>query len=112
MLPQANRIKKKKDFDFIFKNGRSFKDRFLVLKAAENGLSVTRIGIIVSLKVSKKAVVRNKIRRNIRQFAATKTDARRGNADLVFIALPGIEKAGKDEIKKSAEKVLSAAKII
>ena len=62
MLKKENRLKKKKDFERIYKKGRGFKGDSLFLKILENKEELTRIGIVVSKKVSKKAVQRNKLK--------------------------------------------------
>ena len=50
-----NPKKKKKDFEKAFKNGKFFKENFLILKTTENNIKEDRFGFIVSQKVSKKA---------------------------------------------------------
>jgi len=65
MLPKQNRLKKKKDCDSVIKQGRHNADRFLVLKIQRNSLEQSRIGFVVSKKISKKAVERNRIKRRL-----------------------------------------------
>ncbi|OGZ19056.1 MAG: ribonuclease P protein component [Candidatus Nealsonbacteria bacterium RBG_13_38_11] len=108
MLPLKNRIRKKKDIEKIFKRGRTFKEASLILKTLKNNLGLSRFGFVVSQKISKKANVRNKIKRRLREivrFNPLKTDT-----DNLFIALPGIEKKDFTEIKKTVEKLLSKIK--
>ncbi|GAI32984.1 unnamed protein product, partial [marine sediment metagenome] len=62
MLNKRNRLKKKKDFDKVFKQGQGFKQDFLYLKIRKNNLKSSRFGFVVSKKFSKKAVIRNKIK--------------------------------------------------
>lgn len=107
MLPQANRIKKKKDFDLIFKKGKTFKGSFLILKVLKNNLNRSRFGLMVSLKISKKAVIRNKIRRRASEIIRTKLNNIKTGFDLVFIALPGIEKKEFQEVKKIIDDILA-----
>lgn len=98
------KIKKKKDFDFIFKYGKSFKDRFLVLKYIKNNKE-SRVAFIISSKVSKEAVTRNKIRRRLSELIRKRTNLKK--TDLIFIALPGMEKVDFSETKGMVEKLLS-----
>lgn len=107
MLPKASRIKKKNDFDAVFQKGKSFKTSLLVLKIVKNGLKHNRFGFIVSKKVSKKAVVRNKIRRRLAKISSEAPKNKEMGSDFVFIALPGIEKKDFSEIKDSAGKLLN-----
>ena len=68
MLSKINRIKKKKDFEIIFKKGKSFKNKLFILRFIKNNLNQNRFGFVVSQKVSKKAVVRNKVRRRLAEI--------------------------------------------
>ena len=62
-LPKENRLHTKKDFDNIFKNGRSLRGHFLLIKYTTSDAGFYRIGFVVSAKVASKAVIRNRIKR-------------------------------------------------
>jgi len=65
MLKAVNRLKKKADFQRLYREGTKLRiGPLLVIKGA-NTLSLARFGVVVSKKVSNKAVVRNKIRRSL-----------------------------------------------
>src|SRR3989344_8925245 len=49
-----------------FKNSYSFSVPQFILKERKNGLLLNRFGIVVSKKIDKRAVVRNKIKRTFR----------------------------------------------
>ena len=66
MLPKQYRLTKNKDFARVAQQGKIIFSYALGLKYIKNNLNYSRFGIIVSLKVSKKAVIRNKIKRRIR----------------------------------------------
>ncbi len=106
MLPKENRIRKKKDFETVFKKGKTVRDKFLVLRFAENNLKDSRFGFVVSLKVSKKAVLRNKIRRRLSALASLHLSQIKRGRDIAFIAQPGIEKKEFKEIKDIFESII------
>jgi len=110
MLAKVTKISKKRDFDIIFKKGKSANGVFLILKFAKNNLKVNRFAFIVSKKVSQKAVIRNKIRRRL--FESVK-EVKGGveNLDFVFIALPKTKDKNFSEIKTEVKKLLSKAGI-
>ena len=112
MLPKENRIKKKKDFELIFKNSKSFKNNIIVFKIAKNKLGLNRFGFVVSQKVSKKAVLRNKIKRRLSEIFKTEINKIKIGTDLILIALPGIEKKPLLEIKESIVDILIKANLI
>ena len=79
-LPKANRLKSRRDFQAVFRNGFRCHGSYLTLRALKPTLSSmpsveksmqvcinypTRIAISISTKVSKRAVVRNRIKRQL-----------------------------------------------
>lgn len=93
------RLAKKKDFDRVFSQGRSSYGNFLGFKTLPNEDEVSRLGIIVSKKVSKLAVERNRIRRRIRSIMNELAADFTGYWDLVVIVLPGAKDKPFFEIK-------------
>lgn len=112
MLPKPNRLKKKKDFERVFKIGRSFREGFLLLKVAENDLKESRFGLIISQKVTKKATLRNKLKRRLREILRKKLPEIKKNIDGVFIALPGIEKKAFSELEEIMNKLLEKSGLL
>lgn len=111
MLPKINRIKKKNDFDLIFKKGLSYKEGLLILKTINNGLEKSRFGFITSQKVSKKATIRNKIRRRLSEIIRKESNNIKNGVDAVFISLSGIDKKEFSDLEKSVKNLLLKAKI-
>ena len=92
---------KKKDFDNIFKKGKAIPGKFIFLKALKNNLNNNQFGIIVSTKISKKAVIRNKIKRQLREIIK-QTDIRPG-FDIVIVTKLEIINKNYQEIKNELE---------
>lgn len=68
-LPKANRLTSRQDFRAVFRDGVRRKSSHLTLRAlrAEGQKTAkTQIGISISTKVSKRAVTRNRIKRQLR----------------------------------------------
>jgi ribonuclease P protein component len=112
MLEKINRIKKKKDFELIFKNSKSFKNNLFIFKIAKNSLQLNRFGFVVSQKVSKRATDRNKVKRRLSDLVRAKIGSIENGTDLVIIALPGIEKKEFSEIREAVDSSLIRAKLI
>ncbi len=112
MLPKLNRLKKKKDFEKVFKLGKGVKQGFIALKLNRNGLENSRLGFIVSLKVSKKAVVRNKVKRRLREIIRARIKDIKKGFDVVLIALPGSDTKDFEETKKLVEKLFKKVGIL
>jgi len=112
MLPKINRLKKKKDFESVFKNSKGVKIGPLSARATSNSLGLNRFGVVVSQKVSKKATARNKIRRRISEVIKKEVNNSQGGVDTVLITLPGFEKLNFQETKEVVVKILSKLKLI
>lgn len=97
---KIGKLTKNKEFDRVFKEGRSSYDKLLGIKRVENELQEARLGIIVSGKVSKKAVERNRIRRRIREIFRLTLDKIQPS-DYIVITLPEIKDKKFQEIEKS-----------
>ena len=66
MLRKLNRLSKDKEIKDLIKTGKTLFLPNFIIKHKENKEEITKIGVIVSTKVDKRAVVRNKIKRQIR----------------------------------------------
>lgn len=60
------RLTKRNDFQAVFKGGKKGFGRFFSFRFKENSLDHSRLVVVVSTKVSKKAIVRNKLKRQVR----------------------------------------------
>ena len=112
MLPKLNRLKKKKDFDRVFKEGKRFKEDCLIFTVAKNNFKNSRFGFIVSKAVSKKTTLRNKIKRRLRELVRTKITKIKKGFNVVLIAKAGLENKDFWEIEETLNKLLNRAKII
>ena len=76
-LPIERRLKKELDFKRVLKTGNTYRGILLFIKYTTSPNTPSRFGITVSAKISKKAVVRNRIRRllseTIQAHALSKT---------------------------------------
>lgn len=111
MPPKQPSLSKKKDFENVFKRGRSFYAKFLGVKAVVNQLESNRFGIIVSAKVSKKAVERNKLKRRLRTAAREFNHRLKTGFDLALVVLPGAVKADYQTLAGELEKILAKLKL-
>ena len=71
-LPQIHRLKNWRDFRIVYQQGISRHSKHLILRALHNKkddqqspIIPSRLGVSIGKKVSKKAVVRNRIKRQI-----------------------------------------------
>ena len=66
MLLKENRLKKRKDFEILYKKGKSSGSKFLVFKYLKTQPEdPIRIAFVISNKTEKSAIKRNRIKRQI-----------------------------------------------
>ncbi|MEW5766597.1 MAG: ribonuclease P protein component [bacterium] len=85
---KEERFQTSADFKCVFTKGRSFANQFLIIYVLRKGEG-RRIGFVVSKKIGK-AVVRNKVRRRLREIYRTNKYKFKSGLELVVIARPGI----------------------
>lgn len=93
MLNKSRRIRLTRDFERVFSKGRSFSGGLFKLRVLKNSFNFSRFAVVVSSKVSKKAVIRNRIRRRAWSVIAKNDYFIPKDVDVVFIALSPASKA-------------------
>lgn len=81
----VNRIKKSQDFIAPIRKGHAYKNQSFVIHVINNGFTVTRVGISVSAKLGN-AVIRNRIKRQIRAICDSLIDYDAQHLDIVVVA--------------------------
>lgn len=111
MLPQKNRLKKRKEFAYIHKNGTKIHSKNLSLTYTQSKFINTRVGFVVSNKVGN-AVVRNQVKRRMRETIRQQLNNMRTHQNLVFIAHPSIVECDFSNIKEEITQVLNRGKLL
>lgn len=96
-LPRSARLSGKADFDRVFATARRKGSRFFRIVLADNAFGHARLGMAVSRRVDKRAVVRNRLRRQIRESFR---DAwpRLPHVDIVVTARPEAAHASRADV--------------
>ena len=85
-------IKKNYEFRRVYKNGKSIVGRYLVVYYLKNNKTENRIGITASKKVGN-SVVRNRVRRLIKETIIKFDDCLLHGYDIVIVARVAASKA-------------------
>lgn len=93
-------LKKYHQFQFVYKNGKSYANKYLVMYIKENGLGKNRIGISVSKKVGN-SVVRHRVTRLIRESYRLHENIFNSGLDMVIVAREGAANLGYNEIESA-----------
>ena len=78
-------IKKNSDFQMVYKNGKSYANKLLIMYVYRTGAGETRIGISASKKVGN-SVVRHHLARLIREIFRLHKDKIDTGLDIVVVA--------------------------
>lgn len=108
MLISKNRLRKKNDINNVFKKGKTVTGNFIFLRMAKNNLDINRFAFAVSSKVSKKSVLRNKIKRQLRAIIKKNILKIKPGFDFMLIAKPQIINQRFKEIEKEIDAILNS----
>src|SRR5689334_17763259 len=87
MLPSRSRLKRDSDFSRVMGAGRKELFGPLLVFTTPGEATTVRFGVVVSKKVSKKAVERNKIRRQLAELLRPVAASLATPLDVVFLVL-------------------------
>jgi ribonuclease P protein component len=129
-LPQAHRLKHWRDFQTVYQKGIRRSGRYLTVRGLLQRTSTvdaptqerlnspnedkppTRIGISVSQKVSKKAVVRNRIKRQIRAALRHLLPQLSPGWQLIVGVRPGAEQCDYAQFLRELKQLLAEAEVL
>ena len=113
-MQRRNRLSRSRDFDAVYRNGRSVSTRFLVLyrfDREDEPEGEVRLGIAIPKRIGG-AVVRNRIKRRLREVWRELLPEVPGAADYVLLVrAPLAEAESRDAawLKERVEEVLGKA---
>ena len=87
-MKYSESLKKNKDFQLVYKCGKSYANKYLVMYIKENNTRKNRLGISVSKKVGN-SIVRHRLTRLTRESYRLQEDRFRCGIDIVVIARIG-----------------------
>jgi len=105
-MDKRERLRRRQDFVAVYRNGRAWVNRFLVLRALPNSLPHPRYGFVVSQRVGK-AVVRNRLKRRLREGLRFLTLP--PGWDTVLLARPPAASASYRELTQAMTNLISRA---
>jgi len=103
------RLRVRRDFLAVYRKGRAWTHRLLVLRTLPNGLPHNRYGFVVSKRVGK-AVVRNRLKRRLREGLRLLTV--RPGWDAVLLARPPAATATYQQLREALVELLSRARLL
>jgi ribonuclease P protein component len=111
-MNKIHRLKDSRDFQKVFQQGRSCANRHLVLYYRYNDeIDTYRVGFSVSKKVGN-AVVRNRVKRLLREIVRLEGEAIEDHIDFVVVARPSAADLTCEEMKKNLVHLLKKSGVI
>jgi ribonuclease P protein component len=118
-LPKPHRLRRRQDFQKVYQQGKRHQQAHLTLRSLRHlpdvhteNLPATRFGISVSQKVSKKAVVRNLLKRQVKAALRQLLPQIRGGWSIVIGVRPSAQGCEYVEILRELEQLLATAEVI
>lgn len=113
MLQKVYRLVEKNDFQSVLRNGSSVQGSFLGLFFLSNkGVGQTKTGFVVSNKISKKATIRNRLKRLLREVVRQNVYNIKEGFLLVFLAEKSIVDARPELVKEEVLNLLTKASLL
>ena len=113
-MNRRHRLSRSRDFDAVYRHGRSVSTRYLVLywfERDEDG-DAPRLGLAVPKAVGT-AVVRNRIKRRLRELFHERSAGLPRDHDYVLVVRPGLAEAaesrGFDWLRERVDEILGKA---
>jgi ribonuclease P protein component len=113
-VQRRNRLSRSRDFDAVYRHGRSVSTRFLVLYSFDRSEDAgdARLGLAVPKAVGG-ATVRNRIKRQLKEIWRERLDRVPGGRDYVIVVRPGLPEAaearGHEWLAERVDEVLGKA---
>lgn len=103
MLSAVNRLRKAHDIVRVYRRGTYGGSGILSVKALSNGLGVSRAVVVVAKKVSKRAVVRNRIRRRLVGIIREEWATVRPGYDIVVTVHQDVAETAAGDLKQALQ---------
>ena len=107
----SDSMKKTNDFRNVYKNGKSYADKYLVVYVWKNNSSYNKLGISCSKKIGN-SVVRHRFARLVREVYRLHEDVFNSGLDIVVVARACARDASYNNIEDSLLSLAGKARII
>ena len=116
-LPKAHRLKDRQDYRAVYQQGTRYYSPHLIsialaVESDADSSAKTKFGISIAKKVSKKAVVRNRIKRQLKSAIRANLQRVLPGWKIVIVVKPTAIECKYEHFLRELEQLLNRAKII
>ena len=111
MLKRINRLKKRYQFNYVYKSGEHFSGEHMVLYVVSSKTKNIKVGLAVTKKVGH-AVVRNRVRRRLREIIKKQVPNLKQNNNIIVVARDNITEASFEKLSNEFLKLIKKANLI
>ena len=109
-MKYSEALKNNEDFREIYRTGKSFANKYLIMYVKKNNSNINRFGISVSKKVGN-SVVRHRITRLIRESYRLSEDSFLNGLDIIVMARVGAKGKNYCEIESALLHLMKLHKV-
>ncbi len=109
-MKYSETLKKNDEFREVYRTGKSYANKYLIMYVRKNEIDNNRIGISVSKKVGN-SVIRHRITRLIRESYRLSEDSFLSGLDIVVVARVGAREKNFKEIESALLHLMKLHKI-
>ncbi len=110
MLKKINRLKKRYQFNYVYRAGEHFSGKTVVLYATPSKTKSIKVGFAVTKKIGH-AVVRNKVRRRLREIVQKYLPNLKQNYNIIIVARENILDFSFSQIENDFVKLICKAEL-
>lgn len=105
------RLRSNMEFKKVYSRGKNYWNRNLILYVKKNDVGNTRVGYSITKKIGN-AVVRNKIRRRMKEIYRLNFHGIKSNYDLIFIPKKNVVDISYKELESAMLHILKLAGVL
>ncbi len=99
-LPKKFNLSDKSEINKVFREGKVIISPWFNIRFIYTGSKLSRFSVITGLKISKKAVIRNNLKRKISEIIRTNVAKIKAGHDIVLMTKPKILNESYDRLKE------------
>lgn len=112
MLPRENRLVRQPDFEKVKEKGEKFQSHLFGLLVFPNEEEVSRFGFVVSTKLSKRAVKRNRVKRILREQVRLSLPKIKKGFDVIFLGKKALLEGSYQEVGYEIKRLFKKASLL